>query len=142
MTDNRLPALRIAIRLTLAAAAAAALSTPQTSIAQRADSASRGGAGRARELPLKPARTIRLTTDEGTWMSLDISPNGQSLVFDLAGFHPNNAGHRESAGARAERGDAPGGFRTDSRHPRDALKSGAGASFPRAGYKRRDSGIQ
>jgi hypothetical protein len=85
MTDNRLPALRIAIRLTLAAAAAAALSTPQTSIAQRADSASRGGAGRARELPLKPARTIRLTTDEGTWMSLDISPNGQSLVFDLAG---------------------------------------------------------
>ena len=77
--------MRIAIRLTLAAAAAAALSTPQTSTAQRADSASRGSAGRAGELPLKPGRTVSFTTDEGTWMSVDISPNGQTLVFDLAG---------------------------------------------------------
>ena len=77
--------MRIAIRLTLAAVAAAAVSAPQTSIAQRADSASRGGGNRAGELPLKPGRTVRFTTDEGTWMSVDISPNGQTLVFDLAG---------------------------------------------------------
>jgi Tol biopolymer transport system component/imidazolonepropionase-like amidohydrolase len=36
-------------------------------------------------LPLKPARTIEFTTDEGTWMSVDISPDGQTLVFDLLG---------------------------------------------------------
>ncbi|MFN2398494.1 MAG: amidohydrolase family protein [Gemmatimonadaceae bacterium] len=36
-------------------------------------------------LPLKPTRTIRFTTDEGTWLSLDVSPDGKTIVFDLAG---------------------------------------------------------
>ncbi|HMO81149.1 MAG TPA: amidohydrolase family protein [Pyrinomonadaceae bacterium] len=36
-------------------------------------------------LPLKPARTIKFTTNEGTWMSLDVSPDGRTLVFDLLG---------------------------------------------------------
>ncbi|MEQ9396039.1 amidohydrolase family protein [Marinobacter salarius] len=30
-------------------------------------------------------RTIDFTTDEGTWMSVDISPDGKSIVFDLLG---------------------------------------------------------
>src|SRR5690349_18150038 len=42
-------------------------------------------AARTAELPLKPSRTVKFTTDEGTWMSLDVSPNGQTIVFDLAG---------------------------------------------------------
>ncbi len=37
------------------------------------------------ELILKPEGKISFTTDEGTWMSLDISPDGQTIVFDLAG---------------------------------------------------------
>jgi Tol biopolymer transport system component/imidazolonepropionase-like amidohydrolase len=36
-------------------------------------------------LPLKPAGKISFTTDEGTWMSLDLSPDGQTIVFDLVG---------------------------------------------------------
>ncbi len=36
-------------------------------------------------LPLKPNRTISFTTDEGTWMSLDISSDGKSIIFDLVG---------------------------------------------------------
>ncbi|HUQ95223.1 MAG TPA: amidohydrolase family protein [Bryobacteraceae bacterium] len=36
-------------------------------------------------LPLKPERKIEFRTDEGTWMSLDISPDGKTIVFDLAG---------------------------------------------------------
>jgi Tol biopolymer transport system component/predicted amidohydrolase len=36
-------------------------------------------------LPLRPTRTIDFTTDEGTWMSVDLAPNGQRIVFDLLG---------------------------------------------------------
>jgi Tol biopolymer transport system component/imidazolonepropionase-like amidohydrolase len=32
-----------------------------------------------------PADTVRFTTDEGTWMNLDVSPDGQWVVFDLLG---------------------------------------------------------
>jgi Tol biopolymer transport system component len=36
-------------------------------------------------LPLKPTRTLDFITDEGTWISTDVSPDGQILVFDLLG---------------------------------------------------------
>src|SRR5215471_11455173 len=37
------------------------------------------------ELPLKTDSKIEFTTDEGTWMSLDVSSDGQWIVFDLLG---------------------------------------------------------
>jgi Tol biopolymer transport system component len=36
-------------------------------------------------LPLTPARHLRFDEHEGTWVSLDVSPNGQSIVFELLG---------------------------------------------------------
>ncbi len=36
-------------------------------------------------LPLEPTRTVRFTTSEGSWISVDISPDGATLVFDLLG---------------------------------------------------------
>ena len=36
-------------------------------------------------LPLKAARTHTFTTTTGTWLSLDVSPDGQQIVFDLLG---------------------------------------------------------
>ena len=36
-------------------------------------------------LPLKPGRKITFTTDEGTWLSLDVSPDGKTIVFELMG---------------------------------------------------------
>ena len=39
----------------------------------------------ASRLPLKSARTISYTTTEGTWIALDVSPDGKQIVFDLVG---------------------------------------------------------
>jgi len=36
-------------------------------------------------LPLKGARKVEFSTDEGTWMSLDISRDGKTIVFELLG---------------------------------------------------------
>ena len=36
-------------------------------------------------LPLDPARRLRFTTSEGSWISVDVAPSGDSLVFDLLG---------------------------------------------------------
>ena len=36
-------------------------------------------------LPLKPQRNITLSTTEGTWTSLDISPDGKTIAFDMMG---------------------------------------------------------
>ncbi|MEA1882154.1 MAG: amidohydrolase, partial [Candidatus Marinimicrobia bacterium] len=32
-----------------------------------------------------PTKTIEFTTSEGTWMSLDVSPDGREIIFDLLG---------------------------------------------------------
>jgi dipeptidyl aminopeptidase/acylaminoacyl peptidase len=37
------------------------------------------------DLPLKPTRTVKFTTDEGTWMDLEVSPDGRTILFDLVG---------------------------------------------------------
>ena len=36
-------------------------------------------------LSLKPTRKIEFTTDEGTWLSLDVAPDGKTIVFELLG---------------------------------------------------------
>lgn len=38
-----------------------------------------------KELPLKPEREVKFTTKEGTWISIDVSPDGKTIAFDLMG---------------------------------------------------------
>lgn len=38
-----------------------------------------------RDLPLEVGRRIPLKTNEGTWMSLDVSPDGKTIAFDFLG---------------------------------------------------------
>jgi Tol biopolymer transport system component len=43
------------------------------------------GAPPRRPLPLDAGRKAEFTTSKATWMSLDVSPDGQTIVFDLLG---------------------------------------------------------
>uniref|UniRef100_UPI0040489217 TolB family protein n=1 Tax=Roseivirga sp. TaxID=1964215 RepID=UPI0040489217 len=36
-------------------------------------------------MPLKGERTLEFNTKEGTWLALDISPDGKTIVFDMLG---------------------------------------------------------
>jgi len=38
-----------------------------------------------KDLPLEAARRIPIKTNEGTWMSLDVSPDGKTIAFDFLG---------------------------------------------------------
>jgi imidazolonepropionase-like amidohydrolase/Tol biopolymer transport system component len=38
-----------------------------------------------KDLPLKVGRRVPIKTDEGTWMSLDVSPDGKTIAFDFLG---------------------------------------------------------
>ena len=36
-------------------------------------------------LPLKPDRTYHLQSSEGSWISVDVHPNGSKIIFDFMG---------------------------------------------------------
>ena len=38
-----------------------------------------------KKLPLEPTRHIEFVTDEATWLSLDVSPDGEQLVLEILG---------------------------------------------------------
>jgi Tol biopolymer transport system component len=38
-----------------------------------------------KDLPLEAGRTINIQSNEGTWMSLDVSPDGKTIAFDFLG---------------------------------------------------------
>jgi len=44
-----------------------------------------GGRPQEKPLPLAAARKAEFTATKGTWMSLDVSPDGKQIVFDLLG---------------------------------------------------------
>ena len=72
-----------ALLVVLAAPAVLTLQTPLPAEAQESADASDSLATAA--LPLEPTREVRFTTSEGSWMSVDVSPDGTTLVFDLLG---------------------------------------------------------
>jgi imidazolonepropionase-like amidohydrolase/Tol biopolymer transport system component len=45
----------------------------------------KAAAAEKKGLPLKPDRTIEFNVEAGTWVTLDVSPDGKTIVFDLLG---------------------------------------------------------
>jgi Tol biopolymer transport system component/imidazolonepropionase-like amidohydrolase len=74
--------IALSIRLSLSIAVLVIAAPP--ALAQQAADTTRRTAPNS-DLPLVPTRPLKFTTDEGTWMSLDVSPDGKSIVFDLLG---------------------------------------------------------
>ena len=55
----------------------------QSTYSQKKDSLS--GQEKFKDLPLESGRMIKFNTTEGTWLSLDISPDGKTIIFDMLG---------------------------------------------------------
>ena len=63
----------------------AAASSPSLAQSPAQDDSAAAAAKKAGGLPLIPTRTLEFTTNEGSWISLDVSPDGRSIVFELLG---------------------------------------------------------
>ena len=86
------PAVLLALGLTVSTAAilpktAELLSPLEENKAIAADSTAKDSLDypKFKDLPLKPEREVKFTTQEGTWMSVDVSPDGKTIAFDLMG---------------------------------------------------------
>ncbi len=86
-TRRRLAVVGLALAVTaLAAGPGPRPAVPPLSAqtVEQNDSSARA-ARRANSLPLIPSRTLDFTTDEGTWISPDLSPDGGTILFELLG---------------------------------------------------------
>lgn len=61
------------------------IGTPLVAQTPAQNDSSAKAATAARSLPLITNRTLRFTTTEATWLSLDLSPDGQTLLFEILG---------------------------------------------------------
>jgi Tol biopolymer transport system component len=69
--------------MALAATLTTGLASGQTPDSTRKDSTKTKKP--AKDLPLEAGRKIRINTSEGSWMSLDVSPDGKSMIFAALG---------------------------------------------------------
>ncbi|MFZ6011153.1 MAG: amidohydrolase family protein [Bacteroidota bacterium] len=73
------------IFLLLAVQIAVAQTLPGDTVKVKTDSTKKEKSKKREFLPLEAARKINLKTNEGSWMSLDISPDGKTIAFDMLG---------------------------------------------------------
>src|SRR5260370_6628679 len=76
---------RLSLVLVSACVAATATALPLRTSAGLPQAAGDTAKKKKADLPLASARRIEFTTSKATWMSLDVSPDGRTIVFDLLG---------------------------------------------------------
>lgn len=59
--------------------------TSEMVIAQNEDSDSTKIEKKSKDLPMDPERLFSFNTKEATWMSVDVSPDGETIAFDMLG---------------------------------------------------------
>src|SRR6202795_4666091 len=74
--------LRLASRII---SALLCIAVPGKAGAQSEQEKREGQPAKQNGLSLEAARRIDFSTDEGTWISLDVSSDGRNIVFDLLG---------------------------------------------------------
>jgi Tol biopolymer transport system component len=78
-------ALVTGLSVTIAVQPIAATEKPGSSSKDSSEKATSEAKDSKKGLPLKPERTVEFTTDEGTWLSVDVSPDSKTVIFDLLG---------------------------------------------------------
>ena len=52
---------------------------------EKPDTVKKEKSKKGKDLPLKIGRRVPIKTTEGSWMSLDVSPDGKTIAFDFLG---------------------------------------------------------
>ncbi len=81
----RLRHLAVVVAVCLGTAGLKGLPYDASVRAQEQKDSKEGAAAKPQELALKTAETIAFTTGEVTWPSVDVSPDGKTIVFDILG---------------------------------------------------------
>ena len=83
-----------------------------------------------------PTTPLSFDTDEGTWMNLDVSPDGRTIVFDLLGdvYTMPAAGGRAAPRSTCSPASAP--MASGSRSPAIATASGTSGRWTSTGRMR------
>ncbi len=80
-----MPLRRLGSTLAIAIVVGAHLGAPLTAQTPAQNDSAVKASARSSALPLITPRKLSFATDDASWISLDVSPDGKTLIFDILG---------------------------------------------------------